>query len=312
MVISSIDNSFEKLVELAKQLENKDIIRLFKALFPKLKSNKLQYLADILEVAIAEAVESENDDLENTAKFLYKVVKSNNYVTLRVWGREECNEYLGPMPFLPGITYELTHLRTGETKTLVGHMLYRRQNQIYMVVEQLTPVYQMLEYLYYDRDSEFPRRPQDICIKKIFSRKDWNIEKLKNVSDANTPVKNESTDFSILKQTLKPVSLMDSDLQTSGRTRTSNFLVESNRIKNPLNSKLSSASKSARQQAALTVVPVNKIFSSQVKITMEQWVKARQEQQQRRTKAHKIEGQKYEYGEKEMEIIPGLLAKVHN
>jgi hypothetical protein len=45
---------------------------------------------------------------------------------------------------------------------------------------------------------------------------------------------------------------------------------------------------------------------------MEQWVKARQSQQQRRTKAPKIEGQKYEYGEKEMEIIPGLLAKVHN
>jgi hypothetical protein len=47
-------------------------------------------------------------------------------------------------------------------------------------------------------------------------------------------------------------------------------------------------------------------------LTMEQWVKARQSQQQRRTKAPKIEGQKYEYGEKEMEIIPGLLAKVHN
>lgn len=47
-------------------------------------------------------------------------------------------------------------------------------------------------------------------------------------------------------------------------------------------------------------------------LTMEQWVKARQSQQQRRTKAPKIEGQNYEYGEKEMEIIPGLLAKVHN
>jgi len=45
---------------------------------------------------------------------------------------------------------------------------------------------------------------------------------------------------------------------------------------------------------------------------MEQWVKARQSQQQRRTKAPKIEGQTYEYAEKQMEIIPGLLAKVHN
>ena len=47
-------------------------------------------------------------------------------------------------------------------------------------------------------------------------------------------------------------------------------------------------------------------------LTMEQWVKARQSQQQRRTNAPKIGGQKYEYGAKDMEIIPGLLAKVHN
>ena len=47
-------------------------------------------------------------------------------------------------------------------------------------------------------------------------------------------------------------------------------------------------------------------------LTMEQWVKARQSQQQRRTKTPKIDGQKYEYGAKDMEIIPGLLAKVHN
>lgn len=45
---------------------------------------------------------------------------------------------------------------------------------------------------------------------------------------------------------------------------------------------------------------------------MEQWVKARQSQQQRRTKAPKIDGSKYEYSAKEMEIIPGLLATVHN
>lgn len=47
-------------------------------------------------------------------------------------------------------------------------------------------------------------------------------------------------------------------------------------------------------------------------LSMEQWVKARQSQQQRRTNAPKIDGSKYEYSAKEMEIIPGLLAKVHN
>ena len=41
-------------------------------------------------------------------------------------------------------------------------------------------------------------------------------------------------------------------------------------------------------------------------------VKVRQTQQQRRTHAPKIEGSKYEYSKKEMEIIPGLQAKIYN
>lgn len=41
-------------------------------------------------------------------------------------------------------------------------------------------------------------------------------------------------------------------------------------------------------------------------------MKVRQSQQQRRTKAPKIEGQNYEYNEKELEIIPGLSAKIYN
>jgi hypothetical protein len=47
-------------------------------------------------------------------------------------------------------------------------------------------------------------------------------------------------------------------------------------------------------------------------LTMEEWVKVRQSQQQRRTKAPKIEGQHYEYEEGQLEIIPGLHAKIYN
>ncbi|KAK5684326.1 hypothetical protein LTS10_004193 [Elasticomyces elasticus] len=47
-------------------------------------------------------------------------------------------------------------------------------------------------------------------------------------------------------------------------------------------------------------------------LSMEEWVKLRQTQQQRRTKAPKIEGTKYEYAEKELEILPGLAAKVYS
>lgn len=47
-------------------------------------------------------------------------------------------------------------------------------------------------------------------------------------------------------------------------------------------------------------------------LTMEEWVKVRQSQQQRRTEAPKIEGSRYEYTDKALEIIPGLKAKVYN
>ncbi|KAK4502915.1 hypothetical protein PRZ48_006342 [Zasmidium cellare] len=47
-------------------------------------------------------------------------------------------------------------------------------------------------------------------------------------------------------------------------------------------------------------------------LTMEEWVKVRQTQQQRRTEAPKIDGSRYEYTDKALEIIPGLKAKVYN
>lgn len=48
-------------------------------------------------------------------------------------------------------------------------------------------------------------------------------------------------------------------------------------------------------------------------LTTEQWVKVRQTQQQRRHKEAKIsENGHYEYSQKDLEIIPGLHAKIHN
>ncbi|KAK3676805.1 hypothetical protein LTR78_003009 [Recurvomyces mirabilis] len=46
-------------------------------------------------------------------------------------------------------------------------------------------------------------------------------------------------------------------------------------------------------------------------LTMEEWVRAKQTMQQRRTRAPKIEGTKYEYTASEREIIPGLQAQVY-
>lgn len=48
-------------------------------------------------------------------------------------------------------------------------------------------------------------------------------------------------------------------------------------------------------------------------LTMEEWVKLRQTQQQRRTKTPEItKDGKYFYESKDLEIIPGLHATIHN
>ena len=49
------------------------------------------------------------------------------------------------------------------------------------------------------------------------------------------------------------------------------------------------------------------------RLTVEEWVKVRQTQQQRRTKVAKISPDgKYEYEAKDLEIIPGLSSKIYN
>lgn len=49
------------------------------------------------------------------------------------------------------------------------------------------------------------------------------------------------------------------------------------------------------------------------RLTVEEWVKARQKQQQRRSKVASItKDGKYEYEAKDLEIIPGLSTKIYN
>lgn len=48
-------------------------------------------------------------------------------------------------------------------------------------------------------------------------------------------------------------------------------------------------------------------------MTVAEWVKVRQTQQQRKTKVAKVtEDGKYVYEKKDLEIIPGLSAKIYN
>lgn len=56
----------------------------------------------------------------------------------------------------------------------------------------------------------------------------------------------------------------------------------------------------------------NDLTSAGQHLTMEQWVKARQSQQQRRVNPPKIVGSNYEYDQKDLEVVPGFHAKHYN
>lgn len=263
MFTSSIDTDFITAIESAKKLADKDRIKLIKQLFPDFSLNRLKYLSQLLEEAISDAIDREDEIANKRATFLYKKVHNNTYVSLRFWGIEECNIYLGPMPFLPGVKYKLTNLVSGETKTLLGHKLFRNEEQVYMKVEQLTPVHQVLSYLYYDHESEFPRRPQDVCIKQVFSKKKWRIEKIEddleitnsNREDFKEEVVTEISSFkkapSLLEETAIPIAKTTSNLPVN--------LAHKNQ-------------KIPKKRVALITILVEKTFEKQVQTLLTQWV----------------------------------------
>ncbi len=276
MITNSIDATFDKFLESVLALEDKDKVRLFKKVFPRLTLNRLKYLSQLIDEEIEEAAEREDEGVKKSAKFLYKQVGNNHYVSLVNWGGEDCNEYLGPMPFLPNVKYKLTHKITGDTKTLIGYKLYRENDEIYMKVEQLTPVHQVLEFLYYERYAEFPRRPQDICIKRVFAKKDWLIEKIKDTSSQTESINNELKNESSLSKSFQN---QDSNLTNQKDNTLKEIIkpVSKENLSFQASSKLPNVfTNKPRKQTALTTVLVSKNFISQIKSIMNQWINLNQ------------------------------------
>lgn len=166
-----------QIVESAFELEEKDRLQIMLKLFPTLKSSSVERLLEIGEQILADILLNEEKTLEHQAKFEYKEVKGGFYAYLRDWGGEKHNSYLGPMRFMPGYKYNLTHRLRKTVITLVSLGLYREEEKIYLMLQQLTPVFETQSYLYYDKNDveNYPRRPQ-ISLENLFSKRKWVIE----------------------------------------------------------------------------------------------------------------------------------------
>lgn len=177
-------NQVEQVLELALKLDQKARFRLVRRLIPTLDSWQIEEVLTSAEDALEKVLLEEEEEAEGPrAKFLYKEISNNNYAYIQHWDEAQyINLYIGPIRFLPGKKYKLTHKKTGEVQTLEGLGLYRDGEQVYMKLKYLTPIEQEQSYLFYDRSARFPRRPQEEGIEPLFSKKIWKIQVIEESS----------------------------------------------------------------------------------------------------------------------------------
>jgi len=162
----------KKLAKLAKQLDPKCQLRLIKELAGILSPHLLEAMKTEAEqewiLRQLEGIEEPEELDEFPARhFEFKEIKHKHYAYLR-WreDRRHKSQYLGPMPFLPGHTYTLTHKKTGNKETFTPLGLEVENDQIYLNVQVLNPIHTIQSYLY----------PE--CLNTIFSKKEWSIQKV--------------------------------------------------------------------------------------------------------------------------------------
>jgi len=162
----------KKLAKLAKQLDPKRQLSLIKELAGILSPHLLEAMKTEAE---QEQILRQLDGTEELAEpdelpakhFEFKKIKHKYYAYLR-WredGRHK-SEYLGPMPFLPGHTYTLTHKKNGHEKTFTSLGLELEDDQIYLKIEILKPFHTIYSY-------DYPE-----CLDTVFNKKEWTIQKV--------------------------------------------------------------------------------------------------------------------------------------
>ncbi len=173
-LMSNPQNSSDpkQLAKLAKQLDSKQKLFLLKELAGTLSPNLLEAMKIEVEQALIlcqldKTEEPEELDERPARHFELKKIKHKYYAYLR-WREDghHKSEYLGPMPLLPGHTYTLIHKKDGNKKTLTPLGLEIEDDRIYLKVQVLNPIRTIRNY------------PYPECLKTIFSKKEWTIQKV--------------------------------------------------------------------------------------------------------------------------------------
>lgn len=245
-------NKVEQVLELALDLDQKARYRVVRKLIPTLDAWQIEELLASVE-DILEKVLVEEEALEQRAKFVYKQISNNHYAYIQHWGEEQyINFYIGPIRFLPGKKYKLTHKKTGEVQTFFGLGLYRDGEQVYMKLKYLSPIEQEQSYLFYDRTLRFPRRPQEEGIEPLFSKKIWKIEVISELSQEIE----DKEQVDIEQPTVEPKLLPAKEERRPRKTIPLLEKVEQQR---------------APQRKNKAVVRVKRKFFSQIETYLEQW-----------------------------------------
>ncbi|GAB1545483.1 hypothetical protein NUACC21_81590 [Scytonema sp. NUACC21] len=168
----------EQIAKLVKQLDSKRQLLLIKELAGMLSPALLEVMKLEAEQALIVnqldgTEDTEELDEPSSKHFELKKIKHKYYAYLR-WREDghHKSEYLGPMPLLPGHTYTLIHKKDGNKKILTPLGLEMEYDRIYLKVQVLNPIRTIKSY------------PYPECLKTVFNKKEWNIQKVVSPSSS--------------------------------------------------------------------------------------------------------------------------------
>lgn len=251
----------KQVAKLVSELDSKGRFQVILELLHTLESGQLQELLEAVDQKYGEALLDEEESFEEEYKFEYKEISNNFYAYVRQRGNVQCNEYLGPMRFLPGKKYQLTHKLNNTIKTLAGLGLHRDGEQIYLRIQHLSPIDEVKSYLYYDKTQPFPRRPQEEGIEPLFSKKEWKIKCLGPIKGPEASLDEQEKTHSRTEAAQQPKKFAIKEGQDTYQEKTSSVARRSK----------PSQPEMPQKRKPQLIIQVKKNFIPQVITCLEQW-----------------------------------------
>ncbi len=261
--------NLKQLVKLAKQLDSKRQLLLIKELAGTLSPNLLEAMKIEAEQALVLNYLDGTEDLEDLDEqparhFELKKIKHKYYAYLR-WREDgqHKSEYLGAMPLVPGHTYTLIHKKDGNKKTLTSLGLEIEDDQIYLKVHILNPVHTIRNY------------PYPECLKTIFSKKEWIIQKVTPPSSE----KEETLNTSLSNQQEALTLPIQREVRNAGKPEPKSDTLMSERTKPPestttqksISQPIQSPNPETLKHKGTPILQVPNKLVPQVLATLKQW-----------------------------------------